>query len=55
MVTAEDEARSPSQRGASLQHPDKDGPRSQAAQPLRGETGEGKGWGLQLAQPSAVQ
>lgn len=55
MVTDEDKARSPSQHSDGLQHLGKDGLRSQAALPLWGETGEGKGWGLQLSHPSAVQ
>lgn len=55
MVTDEDKARSPSRHSDGLQHLGKDGLRSQAALPLRGETGDGKGWGLQLSRPSAVQ
>lgn len=55
MVTDEDKARSPSRHSDSLRHLGKDGLRSQAALPLRGETGDGKGWGLQLSRPSAVQ
>lgn len=55
MVTDEDKARSLSQHSNGLRHLGKDGLRSQAALPLWGETGDGKGWGIQLSHPSAVQ